>query len=146
MRGSAVFRQRAPIVARLRQHFGLLRPREREMMGLRYGSGDLAPTLDVIAARMGVTRARVQQLEFTALLRLGAEIDRSRVVIRCVCGHAKIAHHYARERRRREHCCVPVADALMGCPCNGFEAEGSATLRRARRRLLPDRADRGEAR
>lgn len=127
MRGSAVYRERAPVVAALREHFGVLRPREREVMTLRYCSGMAPPTLDVIAARLGVTRARVQQLEFTALLRLGADIHRDRVVVRCAgCNHARVAHHYQSAHRAREQCNAPM------CPCERFTGQGAAQRRAAR--------------
>jgi RNA polymerase sigma factor (sigma-70 family) len=58
----------APAAEDLRKALASLDAREREILTRRYGLDDAEPeTLDVIGARLGVTRERVRQLEKRAL-------------------------------------------------------------------------------
>ena len=48
-----------------------LNQREREVLAGRYGLGDREPeTLEVLAARLGLTRERIRQIQQEALLKL----------------------------------------------------------------------------
>ena len=57
----------------------VLRPRERDILFLRFGlSGEDPKTLDEIGRRLGITRERVRQIEAVALSKMRAYIDDAR--------------------------------------------------------------------
>ena len=59
---------RNQLTARVRQVLGLLPERERRLVGLRYGlSGDRPRTLDEAGRMLGISRARVRQVEARAI-------------------------------------------------------------------------------
>jgi len=63
----------------LEEALAVLRPRERDVLYLRFGlSGEDPLTLEEIGHRLGVTRERVRQIEAVALAKMRAYIDDSR--------------------------------------------------------------------
>ena len=63
----------------LEEALTILRPRERDILFLRFGlSGEDPLTLDEIGRRMGITRERVRQIEAVALSKMRAYIDDAR--------------------------------------------------------------------
>lgn len=122
VRGSGRYAVRAATVQTLRPHFEtLLRPQERQVLELRYCGEHpphLSPTIETIAAQIGVCRSRAAQIEKTGLLRLGIDIPHR--TPRCLCAHAIVAHRWAPARdqmKRRDECRVP------GCDCIKFRVE-----------------------
>ncbi len=63
----------------LEEALAVLRPRERDVLYLRFGlSGEDPLTLEEIGQRLGVTRERVRQIEAVALAKMRAYIDDAR--------------------------------------------------------------------
>jgi RNA polymerase primary sigma factor len=63
--------------ARVREALGVLTPRERKVIELRFGITDgRARTLDVVGNALGVTRERARQIEAQALSKLRAAHQR----------------------------------------------------------------------
>lgn len=116
--------RRAAVRALPPAHFDVLSGRQREVIELRF-LAEPPNTVRGIAARFGVSEARVDQIQVAALQRLGvARQSRVRALVCRSCSHERVAHLGSRSMRGhgalapRGRCQVP------GCACGEYVHAG----------------------